>query len=453
MTIVKRLNDTTTPQDFVNAIKDEELLIYEDVQGSQVYVKWTGKNFIIKPKSLRNEPLNYIDLTMQKFYNHLFYFLHTLPEHISGLLNKNWWFCFEYFPDDTQPANIEYQRTPKNNLILTCIVKGNKYTYSLEEIVEYANLFEVDHLPVLFNGKLSYKQLNVIQLFLSTSEKDLEYVFGDSSFSYFFYKILNPQLTNSFLMDDENFNDNLEKIIIKIDDNPNFTFEILNPLYKKMSFKNNTEYVEVYSLILISFLEFLQLYDITKMKLQKLLKDELYVEFISKLFNKYIKNVGRDIENWEIVIPKFFKEEKFKINVNLINNAETKTILQGNSRLEYIFKVILSSFKKKKKKPIGLFTDQTLVLFNEFVDKINIELDKILKINRDYKLQKSDVKNFKDYFDLNYNTDASGDFYPEMDNEIEDEGENKKKKKGKTKSAMSDVPFDVDKFQPKKEKL
>lgn len=452
MTIVKKLNDTTNPSDFVDALKDQELLIYEDIQGSQVYVKWTGKNFIIKPKSLRNEPLNYVDLTMQKFYNHLFYFLHTLPDHITELLNTNWWFCFEYFPGDSQPANIEYQKTPKNNLILTCIVKGNKYNYNLEEIVEYANLFEVDYLPVLFNGKLSDHQLNVIQMFLSTSEKDLEYVFGNSSFSYFFYKLLNPQLKNSFLMDDENFNENLEKIIIKINNNPNFTFEILNPLYKKMSFKNNTEYVEVYSLILISFLEFLQLHDIGKMKLQKLLKDELYVEYICKLFNKYVQNIKKDIDDWEIVIPSFFKEEKFKINVNLINNEETKKIIQGNDKLEYIFKVILSSFKKKKKKPIGLFTEQTLTLFNEFVEKIDIELDKILKINRDYKLQKTDVKNFKDYFDLNYSTDSTGDFYPEIDSEIEDEGEEKKKKKKKG-SDIEDLPFDVDKFQPKKEKL
>jgi len=448
MTIIKRLNDSSTPEDFINSIKDKDLLIYEDIQGSKVYVKWTGKNFIIKPKSLRNEVLNYVDLTMQKFYSYLFYFLHTMPTHVTELLNKKWWFCFEYFPEDSQPANIEYKKIPKNNLILTCIVKNNKYYYNVDEIIEYAKLFDTDYLPIIFSGKLSDKQLNIIQLFLSTSTKDLEYVFGNSSFSYFFYKLLNPQLKNSFLMNDNEFNTNLEKIVIKINNNSNYSFEILNPLYKKMSIKNNTEHVEIYSLVLITFLEFLQLYDIENLQLKSLLKDELYVELICKLFNKYIENVGKDIENWNIVIPPFFKQEKFKININLLTDEKTKQLLENNSKIEYIFKIILSSFKKKKKNPIGLFTQQTLILFNEYVEKIDIELDKILKINRDYNLQKSDVKNFKEFFNLEYNVDSTGDFYPDMDNEKEKETDIKKKKKKSEK-----IPTDIKNFHPKKEKL
>jgi len=231
-------------KEFINILEDKNLLIYEDIQGSKIFAKWNGDEFIIKPKSLNCENLNFIDLTVQKYYNSAFNFLHSLPEYITNLLNRNWWFCFEYFADN-QPANIEYKRVPKNGLILTCIVKNEKYFYNLDEILEYSKLFDVECLPVIFKGKLNNKQLEVIDLYLNTSEKDLPYIFDEDNFAYFFYKILNPNIKNSFLMLDEEFNDNLEKIIIKIDNNSNYSFEILNPMYKKISLKNNTEYTQI----------------------------------------------------------------------------------------------------------------------------------------------------------------------------------------------------------------
>ena len=48
-------------------------------------------------------------------------------------------------------------------------------------IVEYAKLFDVDPLPVIFKGKLNEKQLEIINLFLHTSEDDLDYVFGENN--------------------------------------------------------------------------------------------------------------------------------------------------------------------------------------------------------------------------------------------------------------------------------
>ena len=68
--------------------------------------------------------------------------------------------------------------------------------------------------------------------------------------------------------------------------------------------------------------------------------------------------------------------------------------------MEYIFKVVLGSLGKTKKKPIGVFTEQTLTLFNQFVEKLNLFIDNKLNINRNYELQKNDLLNFKDYFHL-----------------------------------------------------
>lgn len=430
MTQIIKLNNH--PDNLVEYLQNKELLIYEDIQGAQIFVRWNGTKFVIKPKSINNTELNFVDLAIQKFYNLVFVYLSQLPDYVTNLLSPNWWFCFEYFPD-LQPAHIEYKKMPLNNLILTCIVKGTKYKYNYSEIEEYAKLFNVDSLPVIFRGKLNEKQLEVINLFLHTSEHDLDYVFSENNFAYFFYKILNPKMENSFLMDE--FNDNLEKIIIRINGNDEFSFEILNPSYEKMNLDNKTEYLETYSLILLNFLEFLQIVNLEKIKLKEITKDELYIELISTIFNEYIENIKKEITNWNLSIPEFFSEDKFKINTFLLKNKMTIGYIKSDNKIEYIFKLILSSFNKHKNKPIGIFNEKTLELFNSEVDTISNFLDGILKINREYLLRNSDLLNFKDYFKISYNTDADGEIYPDVDQLMSDipSGGEKKKKEGSPK--------------------
>jgi hypothetical protein len=36
--------------DKIDDILDNEIVVYEDIQGSKIFVKWDGENFTIKPK-------------------------------------------------------------------------------------------------------------------------------------------------------------------------------------------------------------------------------------------------------------------------------------------------------------------------------------------------------------------------------------------------------------------
>lgn len=428
------LNEEPDVNKFIDQLDGKELIIYEDVQGSKIYVNFDGDRFIIKPKSLKNDELSFVDLAIQKFYNKVYAFFHTLPTYITNMLNKKWWFCFEYLPDE-KPAHIEYNRIPKNHLILTSIVKNGKHFFNYDEIVEYSNLFDVDPIPLIYKGKLISKQLEILRLFLRTSREDLDFIFGEDNFAKFFYSILNPNIKNSFLMNDDTFNDNLEKIIIKIDGNDKYTFEILNPTYERNVDKNQTEHAQIFSLILVNFLEFLQLKNIEYYKPKGLTKDEMYINLISVLFNDYIFNMKDDIETWDIIIPEFIKHDKFKINVNLIRNKETSDLIKSSPKIEYVFKIVLGSYHKLRKKPVGIMTKGTVELFNKMVERINKHLEDLLHLNRDYRFQKIDLLNFSDYFDMNYDKDAAGEVY--LDTGIQfDKGEktsiDKEKKKGKS---------------------
>ncbi len=410
---------------FLDRIFNEDIIVFEDVQGSKIWINWNGTSFIIKPKSISNEPINLVDLAMQNYYNPAINYFNTLDSRVRGLMPKNWWFCFEYFPD-LQPANIEYSKLPKNGLVLASICKNGKYEWSVDELDEYSRLFNVDCLPVVFQGKLSDTMKQGIKYFLNTSESDLEYVFGEKSFAFFFYKILNPKQDGSFLMQDD-FQNNLQKLIIKTSQNSS-NFEILNPLYQRISSDNSTEFLEIYTLILVNFLNFCQSVNISDLKIKGQKRDEAYIYMICKLFNLYVSEVKEDLLNFDFVVPEFFDKEKFKINTELIPNKLTKELISDSSKLEYIFKVILGSFSKKKKKPIGIFTENTLILFNKFVDELNLHIDNYLNKMREIDLTRGGLLDFGDFFEIKYDSDAEGQVYPDVYDTFEREPSIEKKK-------------------------
>jgi hypothetical protein len=416
-------------EDILSGILTNEIIVYEDIQGSKIWINWNGKEFTIKPKSLSSEPINLIDLAMQNYYNFAIDYFNNLDDRIKSLLNKKWWFCFEYFPDN-QPANIEYDKTPKNNLVLTSINKSRKYDFNIEELEEYSRLLDVDVIPVIYQGNLTETMKEAIKYFINTSEDDLEYIFGEKSFSYFFYKVLNPTINSSFLMNDEDFQKNVEKLIIRTVDG-DMSFELLNPLYTRISDTNDTDFVEIYTLILVNFLNFSQSVNIEDIKIKGENKHECYIYIMCKLFNIYVSEVKDDLIEFEFMVPDFFDKDKFKINTELITNKLTKDYINEHSKLEYIFKVVLGSFNKKRKKPIGIFTEKTVVLFNSFVDEIENHIDKYLGKIHEIELGRAGLLDFGDFFEIKYDVDGEDQVYPDVYSEFGKEPTEDKKKKGK----------------------
>lgn len=423
--------------ELLSGVLSDEIIVYEDIQGSKIWVNWNGKEFTIKPKSLSNEPINMIDLAMQNYYNQALNYLNSLDNRAKSLLNKKWWFCFEYFPDN-QPANIEYDRVPKNNLVLTSINKSGKYEFNIEEIDEYSRLFNVDPIPVIFQGKLTETMKEAIKYFINTSEDDLEYIFGEKSFSYFFYKILNPSIQSSFLMNGEDFQKNVEKLILRTTKD-DYSFELLNPLYSRMSVENNTDFVEIYTLILINFLNFSQSINIEEFKIKGSKKDECYIYLICKLYNIYISEVKSDLLDFDFIVPDFFDKDKFKINTELITNKLTKDYINEHPKLEYIFKVILGSFNKKRKKPIGIFTENTVKLFNKFVDDIDNHINTYLGRMHEIELGRAGLLDFGDFFEIQYDTDADGQVYADIYSEFQNDKVTDKKKGKDGKLPIEDM--------------
>ena len=44
-------------EEILNELFGDEITVFEDIQGSKIWVNWNGKEFTIKPKSLKKERL------------------------------------------------------------------------------------------------------------------------------------------------------------------------------------------------------------------------------------------------------------------------------------------------------------------------------------------------------------------------------------------------------------
>jgi hypothetical protein len=414
-------------ENFIEMLRDSELVIYENIQGSKVFFQYDGKDMILKARNINSEPLNLVDLALQKYYMNAWGYLENLDERVKRLLPKGWSFVCQYF-FDSQPSHIKYDKLPKNNLMLTAIIKNGQFTFDYDELVEYSNLLDIECQPVLFKGKLTGKQLEIITYFLNTHQGDLEHIFGESNFAYFFYKILNPQLENSFLMNNGTFQDNIEKLIIRTSNDAEIMFSILNPMYSTNQ-AEKSEHVDNYTILLTEFLEYLQLVNWETVTLKATSSDALYLEMMCLLFNDYCKNRQTKINNFEFSIPPFFYEDKFKINTMMVDNPQTRYWLDSSSKLQYFFKIILSSFRQRKKKAIGVFNDTTLKIFNDSVDMLQALIDKKLKVVRDVDTLGGNLMNFSDFYKIQYPKDGEGNVYPDMYHELGGDEEITAKKK------------------------
>lgn len=405
----------------LNDIFDKELIVYEDVKATNIYVKWDGVFFIIKTE-LNDDPINIIeDDSMESYYGKAYNYLNNLSDRVKNLLSKRYWFNFQYFPENVDT----YTHMPKNNLVLFGIYKNGVLNFDVEELEEYARMMEVDSVPVIFKGKLNEKTIEIIKFFLNTSQEDLEYIFNEKSFAKFFYTLLNPQLANSFLSDD--FQKDIEKIIIRVNGG-DYCIELLNPLYKRMSEDNKTDYLEIYSIILNNFLIFAQSVDIKKLKLKGMKRNSVYLHLIEKLYNIYVSEVKDDLLKWDINIP--ILNDKFDIPKEIVFNNLTLQYLE-EPKLEYIFKCVYFSFNKKLKESFGVFTKSSIILFNNYVEQIQKRIDEYFNKKSEIELQRRGLVSIDKWMKIvDYSVDGEGKTYPKANLKDEISNNNDKKKKG-----------------------
>ena len=360
-----------------NLLSEPGTDFYENLMSSEVTVfeKLDGLNFgftVFPDTELRffkknpNMPLGVVDRTLTSVYEPAVFYIDTLSEDVRDALPEAHSFGFVYFPN-TSPNSIAYDNIPPNNLVLSYVedITGVKIT-NPQTLNFYADILGVGRPPIHFKGKLSIEQKDKIQqLVHSTKEDDRTNLIGS------ILKVLVPGIKKTYLNDD--IDKTIEGVIFKFDtgEETNFaklTDETFEEIFGRR--KIDTVAKDNYYLVLSDVLDFLMDFNIEKIGLRKRNFEDRYIELICNVFNAFIETKGLSYINMDYDLPDYIKNGA-GINLDNISNSVTRDLINKYTSYSDLFGIILSSFRKKRKRTNVIFTDLINKHFNDIVKRIS----------------------------------------------------------------------------------
>jgi hypothetical protein len=398
-------------QNFIQNLFTKYVIISEQLDGSRLSILKNMDNSITFCKK-DGKPVNFIDRTMMIFYEKAISHFETLGAEVIAEIPDNWSFGFQYFPSNS-PVNMVYDRTPHNNLVLTDIQITNGNGRVLKTISDprilndWSKKLDVEKPPIIFNGFLDQLQKDRITSYLSTPESELQKQFQTQSFTRFMINILNSGLRTSMLMND--LDKPIEGIVFKFitpGESEVYTARLIDPIFHQHSMNVTTPVSrmanDMYQIAMLDIIEFMEVYDISSIQLNGEAPDERYIELMSIIFNDYIQKNGHKYIGVDFETPDFAKKPEFDINLATIPNERTREILK-NSKLNDLFKIIISSFRKFRKNTTPILTKQIVDVLNDIITKIQGKVELMPEENQvlDFNnyLKRSQIENVSSIFE------------------------------------------------------
>jgi hypothetical protein len=336
----------------LNKFLNEELIITEKLDTYRILFEKQNDKLLFFKKD--NTPINLIERTITNVWEDAIIELTTIIGDIK--INEGLRFGLAYTPVE-RPIRIPYSNVPKYVLTDVTFRKNNKVveTYDYNEVTKWASVLNVARPPVIFSGKLSEEQKTVLKKYGLREFDQL----NEGNFAKIIENLFNKTYSS------ENI---IEGIIIQGEKDLaqiiSYEFEILNEAYQKEEYSR-----DYYDIILLSLNKFLDNYSIPVLECK--LPDEIYLELISDVFNKFCQKHPLIVEGIksEYLTPPAFGYYG-NLNLLLIKNKKTLEILENGGKIyEALYKIILSSLKKPKKE-FGLLTEESIKKFNTYVNLI-----------------------------------------------------------------------------------
>jgi hypothetical protein len=368
---------------FVENLFDSEITVTENLDGpSFSFEKHYTDNGISFYKKNQDNPITLVDRILMTYYEKPINYIDSLPEDIKSDLPKGWRFGMIYFPN-TSPVSLEYDRIPKNHLILTHITVRDEFGDTAEIIQDketldgWAERLGVEKPPFIFQGRLDDDQKMQIMEFLSTPLRDLEKKFQTESFSKYLIGILNPELTTTTLGD--NLDSRIEGLVFRFEQGPEdeiILAKMVDPVFRELAKdkKSSPEKTQIpsdlYSLCLVDIMNYVLENGVENFESEGIEPEERYISFIFDLFKKFITENGEKYIGADFDKPEYLKSEDFSINKDLIDDMEVTSLIEEDDAYGDIFQMMINSFRKLKRKPYGFFTEGLIEQFNHLVGEI-----------------------------------------------------------------------------------
>lgn len=368
----------TNRESFIDMLKNR-VLVTEKVAAPTFLVRRKSNGFEYF-KSSSSDKLNIVDRTIISLYEIAINYMQSLPTNVKDEMPTDWRFGFEYLPE-IGASKIQYTNTPTNNLILTHIQhigetgKVKKTINDPEILKKWASILSVQAPNIIFDGYLSQLQKDELLDLLAMSDREYSDSFDylpetkdKTSFTSKIFKLFNPSISSSSLNAD--LESEIDGLIVNFVDGKFMSSFKLEDFNRTYNIEDSKESSHMYQIAVTDFLEYLAQYNLEDIKLEEENADYRYLETMSVIFNSYIdknssKYIGVNFESAE-----FSSAESFKLNTKYIKNEKT-TKFVANDVLAELFKMILSSFRKKRTKTTDLIDEDTMNRMNEIIDKIN----------------------------------------------------------------------------------
>jgi hypothetical protein len=297
--------------------------------------------------------LNKVDRTISNLYESAIEYIESLPYEIKRDIPARHRFGFSWFPTKN-PLGTEYERRPKNGLVLTDITIRDKNKDIAREVKEsevfqrWSKIFNVENSTPVYEGKLDE---SIIESIVSIAKNEAQPALLTESFD-----------TKGLL---NTLHPNIEALVFESGDQ---LFKVTHKEEVIVTEKRS----QMFDVLLLDILEHVEKFNILGIKCAAHNIDESYIEAVSELFNNYVDVRGKDYLQYEIQKPKFL-EKSGSFNRKWVKNPKTRVLLEKDSRYEYLFTVFLANFRKTKY--AGGLLNETMA--NRFNAKIE-ELDKAI---------------------------------------------------------------------------
>ena len=376
----------TEGREFLENLLNKEVVVTEKLNAATLSMqkKQTSemdlnrKLTFYKGTGVNKREITIEDRVMTTFYSSGMTYLSNLSKLIIDRIPANWTFVFKYFPNH-QPSFINYSVLPKNNLVLCCIItSGGTKIDDCEDLMTWAEMFDVSYQEPIFKGYLSEYQKEKLRDYVEDGSNNKD------SFARFVITLLNPSLKGSLYQND-GFESPIDGFVFKFisDDGITkpMTAKLIDPFMSAIISKNKSKkgYNDNTDVLLSDFTIFMSNQDMDSIILTKKDDGERYLELFYRLFNRYIKYKKSQLEDFDVDTNDVVKESidaDFGVDIDKISNETTKKLLKDNPEFKSIFKTLLGSFKTKKDSNYKsiVMSPGVVRLFNDIVDKINCKI-------------------------------------------------------------------------------
>lgn len=383
---IKHLSEIYKKQgsEFLDDLFGKELTVSEKLNGmSFSFEKSIFDGSLSFYKRDQVNPITKIDRVLMKYYESPIAHIQELPVLTLDEIPSGWRFGMEFFINPS-PVLISYQRIPKNGLVLTHIIVKNQFgdiertIVEKEELDYWADLLGVERSPIIFQGKLSDEQKVLINDFVNSPHDVLKLENGTDSFAKYLVSVLNPDLKKTFLND--SLEEPIEGVVFRFGSidgmGESFTAKILDPVFEDITRQNNVKKVsyfpsDIYGITILEVMNYILDKGISSFSFEGEDPHDKYISFICSVFNSFADEYGEKYIGLDFQEPEFLKQSGFESNIDLIKDEKTKSLIADDESYESLFKLILSAFRKIKKRPGGFFTQGAIEQFNLLVKEIS----------------------------------------------------------------------------------